>query len=600
MRYNFSRKYFDYQNIKKSLLVNGDFFMNNLKFLLKLSGQHKIKLIIAALFSIISTTLSAIPYILVYRIILELFNDKIDYRNIQSLVFKAIFFIILGVAARILSGIFSHISAFNILYKIRIDLIEHMSGLNMGFFKKSMTGKLKKIINEDVEKLENFIAHQIPDLSSAFVTPLIFFGIMLYFNWKLSLVLFIPVILGILAQSGMFKNYTGKVDHFYKLVAKLNSTIMEYINAMNVMKAFNLTAKSFKDYRDNTQEYADYWVELTELAVPYYSAFLCLVDTGMLFIIPIGGIMLLNSRITVPVYILFLLMSTIFLNSLKSLFELSQNLSFLLKGMEKIIEIFDEKEQASGNIKFPQNFSQGLKYENITFAYNKAKVINDFTLNIRAGTTTALVGPSGSGKTTIGLLAGRFWDTDEGKITIDGINIKDISYESLMDNVSFVFQDTFMLHDTIYENILMGKNYTRDEVENAAKKAQIHDFIMSLPDKYETKIGEGGIKLSGGEKQRISIARAILKNTPIVILDEVTSYSDIENEAKIQSALKTLLKGKTALIIAHRLYTIKNADNIVFMNKGKIMEQGTHDELLKNRADYWHLWSLYNEEKQEN
>ena len=600
MRYNFSRKYFDYQNIKKSLLVNGDFFMNNLKFLLKLSGQHKIKLIIAALFSIISTTLSAIPYILVYRIILELFNDKIDYRNIQSLVFKAIFFIILGVAARILSGIFSHISAFNILYKIRIDLIEHMSGLNMGFFKKSMTGKLKKIINEDVEKLENFIAHQIPDLSSAFVTPLIFFGIMLYFNWKLSLVLFIPIILGILAQSGMFKNYMGKVDHFYKLVAKLNSTIMEYINAMNVMKAFNLTAKSFKDYRDNTQEYADYWVELTELAVPYYSAFLCLVDTGMLFIIPIGGIMLLNSRITIPVYILFLLMSTIFLNSLKSLFELSQNLSFLLKGMEKIIEIFDEKEQTSGNIKFPQNFSQGLKYENITFAYNKAKVINDFTLNIRAGTTTALVGPSGSGKTTIGLLAGRFWDTDEGKITIDGINIKDISYESLMDNVSFVFQDTFMLHDTIYENILMGKNYTRDEVENAAKKAQIHDFIMSLPDKYETKIGEGGIKLSGGEKQRISIACAILKNTPIVILDEVTSYSDIENEAKIQSALKTLLKGKTALIIAHRLYTIKNADNIVFMNKGKIMEQGTHDELLKNRADYWHLWSLYNEEKQEN
>ena len=600
MRYNFSRKYFDYQNIKKSLLVNGDFFMNNLKFLLKLSGQHKIKLIIAALFSIISTTLSAIPYILVYRIILELFNDKIDYRNIQSLVFKAIFFIILGVAARILSGIFSHISAFNILYKIRIDLIEHMSGLNMGFFKKSMTGKLKKIINEDVEKLENFIAHQIPDLSSAFVTPLIFFGIMLYFNWKLSLVLFIPVILGILAQSGMFKNYMGKVDHFYKLVAKLNSTIMEYINAMNVMKAFNLTAKSFKDYRDNTQEYADYWVELTELAVPYYSAFLCLVDTGMLFIIPIGGIMLLNSRITIPVYILFLLMSTIFLNSLKSLFELSQNLSFLLKGMEKIIEIFDEKEQTSGNIKFPQNFSQGLKYENITFAYNKAKVINDFTLNIRAGTTTALVGPSGSGKTTIGLLAGRFWDTDEGKITIDSINIKDISYESLMDNVSFVFQDTFMLHDTIYENILMGKNYTRDEVENAAKKAQIHDFIMSLPDKYETKIGEGGIKLSGGEKQRISIARAILKNTPIVILDEVTSYSDIENEAKIQSALKTLLKGKTALIIAHRLYTIKNADNIVFMNKGKIMEQDTHDELLKNRADYWHLWSLYNEEKQEN
>ena len=569
--------------------------MNNLKFLLKLSGQHRIKLIVSAMFSIISTTLSVIPYLLVYSIILELFNREISYNKIQSLVFIAILFIILGVVARILSGIFSHISAFNILYKIRIDLIEHMSKLNMGFFKKNMTGKLKKIINEDVEKLENFIAHQIPDLSSAFATPLIFLGIMFYFNWQLSLVLFIPIILGILAQSGMFKNYMGKVDHFYKLVAKLNSTIMEYINAMNVMKAFNLTAKSFKDYRDNTQEYADYWIELTELAVPYYSAFLCLVDTGLLFIIPIGGIMLLNGKITISVYILFLLMSIIFLNSLRTLFELSENLSFLLKGMEKIIEIFNEKEQKSGDISFPEHFSESLKYENVTFAYNKAKVINNFTLTIRAGTTTALVGPSGSGKTTIGLLAGRFWDIDEGKITIDGTDIKDISYESLMDNVSFVFQDTFMLHDTIYENIIMGKNYTREEVENAAKKAQIHDFIMSLPDRYETKIGEGGIKLSGGEKQRISIARAILKNTPIVILDEVTSYSDIENEAKIQSALKTLLRGKTALIIAHRLYTIKNADNIVFMKKGQITEQGTHEELLRNRADYWHLWSLYNE-----
>ena len=569
--------------------------MNNLKFLLKLSGQHKIKLIVSAMFSIISTTLSAIPYLLVYSIILEIFNREISYNKIKSLVFIAILFIILGVVARILSGIFSHISAFNILYKIRIDLIEHMSKLNMGFFKKNMTGKLKKIINEDVEKLENFIAHQIPDLSSAFATPLIFLGIMFYFNWQLSLVLFIPIILGILAQSGMFKNYMGKVDHFYKLVAKLNSTIMEYINAMNVMKAFNLTAKSFKDYRDNTQEYADYWIELTELAVPYYSAFLCLVDTGLLFIIPIGGIMLLNGKITISVYILFLLMSTIFLNSLRTLFELSESLSFLLKGMEKIIEIFNEKEQKSGNISFPEHFSESLKYENVTFAYNKAKVINNFTLTIRAGTTTALVGPSGSGKTTIGLLAGRFWDIDEGKITIDGTDIKDISYESLMDNISFVFQDTFMLHDTIYENIIMGKNYTREEVENAAKKAQIHDFIMSLPDRYETKIGEGGIKLSGGEKQRISIARAILKNTPIVILDEVTSYSDIENEAKIQAALKTLLKGKTALIIAHRLYTIKNADNIVFMKKGQITEQGTYEELLRNRADYWHLWSLYNE-----
>ena len=216
-------------------------------------------------------------------------------------------------------------------------------------------------------------------------------------------------------------------------------------------------------------------------------------------------------------------------------------------------------------------------------------------MEIKAGTSTALVGPSGSGKTTIGLLLGRFWDINSGKITIDGTDIKDFAYTGLADNVSFVFQDTFMLHDTIFENIRMGKDYSLEEVENAAKKAQIHDFIMSLPQKYETVIGEGGIKLSGGEKQRISIARAILKNAPIIVLDEVTSYSDIENEAKIQEALRTLLKGKTAIIIAHRLYTIKNADNIVVMNKGRITEQGTHKKLLQNKSEYWNLWNLYSD-----
>ena len=216
-------------------------------------------------------------------------------------------------------------------------------------------------------------------------------------------------------------------------------------------------------------------------------------------------------------------------------------------------------------------------------------------MKIKTGTLTALVGPSGSGKTTIGLLLGRFWDINSGKITIDGTDIKDFAYTGLADNVSFVFQDTFMLHDTIFENIRMGRDYSLQEVENAAKKAQIHDFIMSLPQKYETVIGEGGIKLSGGEKQRISIARSILKNAPIIVLDEVTSYSDIENEAKIQEALRTLLKGKTAIIIAHRLYTIKNADNIVVMNKGRITEQGTHKKLLQNKSEYWHLWNLYSD-----
>ena len=574
--------------------------MKELKYLLKLSGKHKVKLILSAIFSIVSTTLAAVPYLLVYQIILELFNSNIDYQKIKSFVFTAIFFIVIKIITQILSGVFSHVAAFSILYKIRIDLIEHLSKLNMGFFKRNLSGKLKKIINEDIEKLELFIAHQIPDLSSALVTPIIFLGIMVYFNWKLTLVLFIPIFLSVIAQKRMFENYSGRVEHYYKLLANLNGTIMEYINAMNVMKAFNLTAKSFKDYKNITQEYADYWIELTELSVPFYSAFLCLTDSGLLFIIPIGGLMLFYNQISVSVYILFILMSTIFLNSLKSLFDLAHDLSSLTQGMSKIIKINEEKEQISGNTDFPEKFSNCIKYENVNFAYKNTNVINDFTLEIKSGTSTALVGPSGSGKTTIGLLLGRFWDLNDGKIFIDGVDVKEFSYNSLMDGISFVFQETFMLHDTIFENIRMGKNYSQAEVEEAAKKAQIHNFIISLPEKYNTVIDEGGIKLSGGEKQQISIARAVLKNAPIIVLDEVTSYSDIENEAKIQKALHTLLKGKTAIIIAHRLYTIKNADNIVVMNKGRIIEQGTHEMLLKNKSEYWHLWNLYNEENENN
>ena len=575
--------------------MNGGIIMKELKYLLSLSGKHKMKLIFSAIFSIIGTTLSAVPYLLVYQIVLELFKANIDYSRIKFCVFIAIFFIIVKIIMQILSGVFSHIAAFSILYKIRIDLIEHLSKLNMGFFKKNMSGKLKKIINEDIEKLELFIAHQIPDLSSALVTPIIFLGIMIYFNWKLTLVLFIPIILSIMAQGKMFQSYGSSVEHYYTLLANLNATIMEYINAMNVMKAFNLTAKSFKDYRDITQEYADYWIELTELSVPFYSIFLCLTDSGLLFIIPVGGLMLFHNQISVSVYILFILMSTIFLSSLKALFDLAHHLSALTKGLGKIMEINREQEQKSGSVNFPSNFSGFIKYENVNFAYKNKNVINNFSLEIKAGTSTALVGSSGSGKTTIGLLLGRFWDINSGKITIDGTDIKDFAYTGLADNVSFVFQDTFMLHDTIFENIRMGKDYSLEEVENAAKKAQIHDFIISLPQKYETVIGEGGIKLSGGEKQRISIARAILKNAPIIVLDEVTSYSDIENEAKIQEALRTLLKGKTAIIIAHRLYTIKNADNIVVMNKERIIEQGTHKELLQNKSEYWHLWNLYSD-----
>lgn len=531
-----------------------------------------------------------------YNIVLELFKDSVDYEKIKSMAIIVAFVVVLRMIIFLASGVFSHVAAFTILYELRMKAVNHISKLNMGFFTGHTIGEIKKIINEDIEKLENFIAHQIPDLASAVVTPIIVMIYLLYLNWRLAIVLFIPIILGVISQVATFKGMKERMIRYHHLVEKLNSTIIQYINGMNVMKAFNLSAKSFKNYKDNTEEYANYWIDLTMKLAPPYSIFLVIIDSGLLFIIPIGGIMFLNGSINSTTYILFLILSANFLTFFKQLLEFGGNFSMLLEGAGKVRNIIEQEPQAYGNKKLNSKINGKIEFKNISFKYDKKEVIKDLYLTVEPKSIVALVGPSGSGKTTLGQLVGRFWDVNEGSINIDGIDIKDIKMEELMDNVSFVFQDVFMLQDSILENIKMGLNKTEEQIIEASKEAQIHDFIMSLPEGYNTLLGEKGIKLSGGEKQRISIARAILKNSPIVILDEVTSYSDIENESKIQQALRNLLKGKTAIIIAHRLYTIKNADKIVVLNHGKIVEQGNHEYLMNKAGVYRHLWDIYDYE----
>ena len=569
---------------------------SNLKFLLESSGKEKIKLYISAILSVISSTLAIAPYILMYNIILELFEKTVDYEKIKTLAIIVGIMVIVRMIVFLASGVFSHIAAFTILYELRMKAVNHIAKLNMGFFTGHTIGEVKKTINEDIEKLEDFIAHQIPDLASAVVTPIIVISYLMYLNWKLALVLFIPIILGFVSQIAMFKTMKERMGHYHKLVQKLNSTIIQYINGISVMKAFNLSATTFKNYKETTEEYADYWIDMTKESGPLYGIFLVIIDSGLLFIIPIGGLMFLNNSINASTYILFLILSANFLNSFKQLLEFGGTFSMLLEGAGKVREIIEKEIQHDGDEKLGNNVQGEIEFDNVTFRYDEKDVIKNLSLNIQAKSVVALIGPSGSGKSTIGQLVGRFWDVQEGSISIDGIDIKSIKMCELMDNVSFVFQNVFMLEDTILENIKMGLDKTNTQVAEAAKKAQIHEFIMSLPKGYDTSLGEHGIKLSGGEKQRISIARAILKDSPIVILDEVTSYSDVENEVKIQEALRVLLENKTAIIIAHRLYTIKNADNIIVLDEGKIVEQGTHSKLMNNAGLYKHLWDMYDSE----
>lgn len=565
---------------------------SNLSFLLKISGKEKLKLYIAALFSVLSSVLGILPYILMYSIILELFKAKINYADIKSLAVMTSIVMIVKLVLFLLSGAFSHIAAFTILYELRIKTTKHLSRLNMGFFRKTSSGELKKIINEDVEKLENFIAHQIPDLASATVTPIIWLIYLVYLNWKLSLVLLIPIIIALFMQMQMFKCYESRIKHYYELARNLNSTIVEFVKGMNVMKAFNLTAKTFKTYQDTTNEYCDYWIYITKKTAGWYSWFLVLIDSGLLFIIPTGGYMYLNGYIDVATYILFLILSSNFLSSFKQLMEFASTFSMVLEGSSSVREILETKPQDEGSYLLNKKDYHSIEFDNVSFKYDNEYVLKNFSLKIKPKSKLALVGPSGSGKTTIAQLVGRFWDIDEGSLKINSIPIQEINMENLMNQISFVFQDVFMLEDTIFENVRMGMKKTKEEVIFACKKAQIHDFILSLENGYETKLGEDGVKLSGGEKQRISIARAILKDSPIVILDEVTSYSDIENESKIQNALKTLLKDKTVIIIAHRLYTIKNANEIIVLENGQIKESGNHKSLIQKNGLYKKLWDM--------
>lgn len=566
---------------------------SNFSFLLEMAGKEKYKLYLSAFLSAISSALGIVPYILIYNLVLELIKADINIKKVSYIAMLTAISIILKMITLIVSGAFSHIAAFNTLYNIRIKTTEHIAKLNLGFFKEKNIGEIKKILNEDVEKLELFLAHQIPDLSAAIFTPLIIFIFLLFLNWKIALVLLIPISLAIIAQMIMFKNYGERMEEYNNIISKLHSTITEYIRGMNVFKAFNLTARSFKKYVEVNENYTKVWHKITDSYGFPYAIFLVVLDSSLLFMIPSAGYFYLKNFINLPTFLLFVLLGSSFLQSLKSLISFAEYFSFVLTSLENIQEIMQKPVQSSHKDLKNINFNSDIEFKNVNFKYNKKNVLNNINLTFKKNTITALVGPSGSGKTTIAYLLGRFWDINEGEILIDNKNIKDISVDILLSNIAYVFQDIFILSDSIFENIKMGLDKTKEEIYEAAKKAEIHDFIMSLPQAYDTQIGDGAIKLSGGEKQRIAIARCILKNSPIIILDEITSYSDVENEVKIQKAIRNLLKNKTAIIIAHRLYTIKDVDNIVVLNEGNIVESGKHQELLKNENSlYKHLWEV--------
>ena len=575
--------------------------------LIEIAGTKRRLLIGAMLLAVITAIVQFVPIIAVYNILIELAEHALDPSLIDKAYIWLWSYIALGAffafgVLTFASLMLSHIAAFNILYEIRMQLVQKMVRLPLGFFSRRASGELKKIMSDDVERIELFIAHHIPDIVTALLFPLILVSYMFAVDWRLAI-----VVLAVLAMAFyvMGRMYTGKKirevsKRYVETLGRMNASIVEYIRGIQVVKTFTESTNAYRKLNDDIKEYRKFANEVNVQYQPTYVGFLTILSSALLFIIPVAVWLLVGSAsyaTFVPVLLMFLFFGVAVFFPVLKLLWIGSFLNQNNMGVQKIDDILYMDEIEEPDIpRHPKDAS--VEFRNVSFAYDTTPILKAISFISHPGTITALVGPSGAGKSTVAMLAARFWDVQSGEILIGGVPVKEIPTSVLMDNVAFVFQDNMLFFDTIEENIRMGnKTSTFEEVARAACAAQCHEFIESLPNGYQTLVGEGGIYLSGGEAQRIALARAILKDSPIILLDEATAFADPENEGKILAAFSHLIKGKTVLVIAHRLSTITNADRILYVDKGVIAEQGTHEQLLALKGEYARMWETYNRAK---
>ena len=575
--------------------------------LIEIAGTKRRLLIGAMLLAVITAIVQFVPIIAVYNILIELAEHALDPSLIDKAYIWLWSYIALGAffafgVLTFASLMLSHIAAFNILYEIRMQLVQKMIRLPLGFFSRRASGELKKIMSDDVERIELFIAHHIPDIVTALLFPLILVSYMFAVDWRLAI-----VVLAVLAMAFyvMGRMYTGKKirevsKRYVETLGRMNASIVEYIRGIQVVKTFTESTNAYRKLNDDIKEYRKFANEVNVQYQPTYVGFLTILSSALLFIIPVAVWLLVGSAsyaTFVPVLLMFLFFGVAVFFPVLKLLWIGSFLNQNNMGVQKIDDILYMDEIEEPDIpRHPKDAS--VEFRNVSFAYDTTPILKAISFISHPGTITALVGPSGAGKSTVAMLAARFWDVQSGEILIGGVPVKEIPTSVLMDNVAFVFQDNMLFFDTIEENIRMGnKTATFEEVARAACAAQCHEFIESLPNGYQTLVGEGGIYLSGGEAQRIALARAILKDSPIILLDEATAFADPENEGKILAAFSHLIKGKTVLVIAHRLSTITNADRILYVDKGVIAEQGTHEQLLALKGEYARMWETYNRAK---
>jgi ATP-binding cassette subfamily B protein len=571
--------------------------------LLEIAGTKRWWLIGSMLLAVCAAVAQFTPFVAVYKLLTEFAAHAAEPALMdKGMVWRWGYVAAAGIVGYGLltyaSLMLSHIAAYHILYETRMKIIRKMARIPLGFFTRRASGELKKVLSEDVERIELFVAHHIPDITAAFVFPVLLLGYMFWADWRLAL-----AVLGVFILAACFQGMTmmskqgkGVYDGYQTALGRMNAGIVEFVRGIQVVKVFNRSTKAFELLNKNIDDYRDLCMQITRLFTPAYLGFYTVLSAILLVLVPLSVVLLLHAPSYpgyVPVVLLFLVLGGgIFFPLVKLLF-MSNLMMQNMTGVELIDDVLDRAEvEEPVHPRIPQDAS--IEFRDVTFSYGGEAVLKGVSFKAMPGTVTALVGPSGAGKTTVAMLAARFWDVQSGEIRVGGMPVKEIRTEKLMNHVSFVFQDSLLFFDTIEENIRMGnKKATFQDVENAARAAQCHDFIEKLDEGYHTYVGEGGTYLSGGEQQRVALARAILKDAPIVLLDEATAYADPENEGKILASFSHLIKGKTVLVIAHRLSTVTNADQILLIHDGAIEEEGTHDTLLALNGHYARMWETY-------